>query len=182
MEAITQHFGSIVLAIELDCVISAPHTPATPSPTKISIKATVDTGCMITSIKKSVLDRLGLHPIGTAKQVGTGGGLVNSYPYLLDIELPNNIEFHGLYVHGLENMPVDMLIGMDILTFGDLVITNSNNETVLNFQIPATHKRFNFEEDVKYKKIYDLRSKHGNTKCPCNSGKEFKNCHGKNLE
>jgi hypothetical protein len=38
----------------------------------------------------------------------------------------------------------DVIIGMDILTLGDLAITNHNHRTVLSFRIPPDAKHIDF--------------------------------------
>lgn len=181
MDAITKRCGRRVEAVKLDCEISAPCTSTSPTPTKFQVEAVVDTGCTDTTFNKSFLDSIGLFPIGSPSVSQTGNGSALSYPYLINLYLPNNISFLDLNVNALVNLPVDMLLGMDILTQGDMSITNFNGETVFNFQIPATHA-YNYEEDARFAKIHALQSRTGINKCPCGSQKNYDNCHGRNLK
>ena len=76
-------------------------------------------------------------------------------------------------------MEPDILIGMDIISQGDLAVTNKQGKTVFTFQIPASHK-IDFKAELeKYEKMHEVWIKHGNKKCPCGSGLNWDNCHGK---
>ena len=77
----------------------------------------------------------------------------------------------------------ECLIGMDILTQGDLAITNANNETCVSFRIPS-EQCIDFVQEYNDKYHSPAKSdKHPgrNDQCPCGSGEKYKNCHGKGL-
>jgi len=99
--------------------------------------ATWDTGAMISVISINVIEKLGLEPIGK-ETVGHGGGISTANKYLVNIFLPNEIVFTSLEVLGMP-ISVDILIGMDIISKGDFVITASQGKTKFSFQIPSTH-------------------------------------------
>ena len=46
------------------------------------------------------------------------------------------------------------------------------------FQTPSSHYVDYVQELEKYKKMHELWAKSHNEKCPCGSGKLWKNCHG----
>ena len=75
------------------------------------------------------------------------------------------------------NLPehTDLLIGMDVITIGDFVITNFEGKTKMSFGIPSSHS-YDYAETIKDKneKINSKR------KCNCGSGKKYIYCHGKN--
>jgi len=78
----------------------------------------------------------------------------------------------------------DVLIGMDIITTGDFVITNKNWRTTFSFRIPSieyiefiNEKTINAKPPVKRSTPKVGR----NDPCPCGSGKKYKDCCGKKL-
>lgn len=103
-----------------------------------SMLAQWDTGATNTCISKRVVEELGLIPIGI-EQIHTPSGedWVNSY--LVDIILRNNVTVKSIKVNdsAIGGQGIDMLIGMDIIRYGDLSITNVNNKTVFSFRIPS---------------------------------------------
>lgn len=60
--------------------------------------------------------------------------------YLVDIVLPNNLLKKNVQVTEGKLNGFDVLIGMDIISLGDFVLTHRDNNTVFSFQIPATHE------------------------------------------
>lgn len=97
-----------------------------------------DTGAMGAVITREAVNKLNLHPITQCKNYhAQGESLVNVY--LIDVLLPNNLLIKG--VQAAEGIldGCGMLIGMDIITFGDFALTNRNNKSVFSFQIPSTH-------------------------------------------
>ena len=85
----------------------------------------------------------------------------------------------------MENAGHEVIIGMDIISKGDLAITNFDGKTTITFREPSM-ETIDFVAEIElYKKccrIHDLNVRKGiPDKCACGSGKEFKNCHGKSL-
>ncbi len=63
--------------------------------------------------------------------------------------LPNHFVFEELEVVEfayVDEDDCDLIIGMDIMTQGDLAITNFEGKTVFSFRIPALH-RVDFEAE-----------------------------------
>ena len=46
----------------------------------------------------------------------------------------------------------EVLIGMDIITVGDFVVTNRNGKTVFSFQTPSTHE-YDFVKQIRNGKV-----------------------------
>lgn len=69
-------------------------------------------------------------------------GVSEENVYLVSIALPNNVIISPVRVTECEtlNGPFDVLIGMDIISIGDFVITNLNNQTVMSFRIPSVSR------------------------------------------
>ena len=58
--------------------------------------------------------------------------------YLINIRLPNGVAFmHVQVTKGQLVGPVDVLIGMDIITQGDFSVTNKDGKTVFSFRVPS---------------------------------------------
>jgi len=73
----------------------------------------------------------------------------------------------------------DVLIGMDVISRGDFAVSIHKGNGRFSFQIPHTHNIDYVAELEKIKTMHLSWAKSGNMKCPCNSGKLWKNCHGK---
>ena len=103
---------------------------------------------------------------------------LNNEQITLDIEMTDVDPFTS-------DSRIGMLIGMDVITKGDFSISNYEGRTVMTFRKPSQgtidycveNKLFN-----KYQKIHIEWAKHGNHKCPCHSGKNWEQCHGKIVE
>lgn len=148
-----------------------------------SVKALWDTGATCTCISVRYAEQLGLQE--EDKQIVTGA---NNQPFevpVYSVQLKMGrfvipyLRVCGLPMDGQEH---DVIIGMDLMTKGDLSITNYGGKTVLSFREPSL-ERIDYckeiEEARKYRTIHQTQLKHGNNKCPCGSGKKWENCHGK---
>ena len=110
-----------------------------------------DTGATTTCITTKVASKLGLIPTGTAI-TSTAGGDKECNTYCIDIILPNNVVVTNLTVFEVHLNDGDVLIGMDVIKFGDFTITNYNGKTKLSFRIPSVQeidyvKEINNSED-----------------------------------
>jgi predicted aspartyl protease len=91
----------------------------------VDVYALLDTGASDTCISKSLAAKLGLKAIGRSV-MNTAGGLHEVNQYWIDLSMRNNVSF--VNIHAAEftgNKRFDILIGMDIITLGDLAITNA---------------------------------------------------------
>ena len=70
-------------------------------------------------------------------QVAGIHGTEYEYTYYVDLMVPGEMTFKTLEVTEGELEDVDVLIGMDVISQGDLCISNGNNETVVAFRSPA---------------------------------------------
>lgn len=96
-----------------------------------------DTGASGTCISKRIAESLKAIPIGM-NRINTAAGLVDCNDYLVDIVLPNNVIMQNVRVSEFAGGPnIDILIGMDIISQGDLAITNANGFTVVSFRVPS---------------------------------------------
>ena len=136
--------------------------------------ATWDTGATNTMVSQNVVDKCELISTGVVK-VGTAGGIVEANTYVIDLVLPDNMIIPNLNVTCGKLNDTDVLIGMDIIQRGDFAVSNFNSETKFTFRIPSLeHSDF-----VKNSTIHAENIPSRNSKCPCGSGKKYKQCCGK---
>ena len=138
-----------------------------------------DTGATNTAISHKVVKECGLIPIGRAKiNTANGENIVNTY--LIDIILPNNLRVNKVTVNEFTSVEgSDLLIGMDIMGLGDMAISNFEGKTVFTFRVPSL-KATDYVKEAEKSKIVHVENKPSrNSKCPCGSGKKYKQCCGK---
>ncbi|MCL1945831.1 MAG: aspartyl protease family protein [Chitinivibrionia bacterium] len=102
-----------------------------------------DTGATGSVITKSTAAALGLPPIAKMRVRGVHGDrIVNAY--YVNITLDNKNITLDARVTECDELSADntlgMLIGMDIITMGDFVITNYKGDTSMSFRIPSLQK------------------------------------------
>lgn len=95
-----------------------------------------DTGATTTCITQKVASGLGLIPTGTVL-TSTAGGNAECNTYCIDIILPNDIIVRNLLVYEVHLNDGDVLIGMDVIKYGDFTVSNFNGKTKLSFRIPS---------------------------------------------
>jgi len=143
-------------------------------------KARWDTGATKSAIGNHIVGELGLKTVSTIKAYGVDGEFKTGC-YYVDIIFPNQLRAVNILVTGgnFKDQPFDMLIGMDIISMGDFAITNYNNETVFSFRCPSMSQIdfVNHSYDEPYRKTAKEFGR--NDKCPCGSGKKYKQCCGK---
>ena len=139
-----------------------------------------DTGATNTCISKTVVEQLGLTPLGKVENQ-TASGIETVNQYRIDIKLPNGMLIKDVFVIDSEigNHGIDFLIGMDIINLGDFSVSNFDGKTTFTFRIPSTAttdyvKLINGTTPVK--KSDKIQP---NAPCPCGSGKKYKKCCGK---
>lgn len=146
-----------------------------------------DTGATGSVITKKAAKALGLAPVSIAKVHGVHGAQdVNVY--YVSITLNNqNITLNTLvseceYLNTEKGDEAGLLIGMNVITKGDFCISNHEGKTVMTFRVPSL-ERIDYVSEIaehnKMFKIHEACMRNGNSKCPCGSGKQYKNCHGK---
>ena len=94
-----------------------------------------DTGATNTVITSKVLKELSLTIVDIATIVGVNSE--HAQVALFNLLLPNNVSIKG--VRGSVctiGGDADILIGMDIIKFGDFAISNSGGQTLFSFAIP----------------------------------------------
>ena len=95
-----------------------------------------DTGAQFTLISPRVAKALNLKPSGKGQYMGIGGDQESDI-YIVHIGLPNGQlkRYVNAYCTDLDDY--DILIGMDIITETDFVITNKDGKTTFQFRSPS---------------------------------------------
>ncbi|HET6254810.1 MAG TPA: retroviral-like aspartic protease family protein [Puia sp.] len=179
--AFTQKADALARMITLDIEI----TPVGNSTKKFKTKGIWDTGATNSVITQEVADALGISATGITNVNTASETNKPTATYLVDIFLKADLRVQGIEVtlgkinseHGL-----DCLIGMDIINLGDLLITSFEGKTWLSFRIPSRGHVDYVDQINRANQIAQDFFKSGkriDSPCPCNSGKKFKNCHGK---
>lgn len=121
-----------------------------------------DTGATNSCISTGVVQALSLIPTGQ-KDIRTPSGKDTVNTYLVNITLPNNVVIPDIEVcdSQIGNQGIDLLVGMDIITQGDLSVTNFSGQTVFSFCIPST-KRIDYVKEINLENI--IGPKHGTGK------------------
>ena len=98
-----------------------------------------DTGATNTVITPEIVTALGLKP-SDKNAVSTLNGIINVDTYLIDLCFENGYKIANLRVFSSEDysdFDYDVLIGMDVITKGDFVVSTVNGETTFSFRMPA---------------------------------------------
>lgn len=160
------------------------------SPVKIVNPATMaefdshgiwDTGATSSCITKNMASRLALIKVGETKVKGVHGIKDNVSVFAIKIILNNeNVTFTLAVTECdqlLDDNSAELLIGMDVISQGDFIISNLN-QTVMTFRVPSL-QRFDFVQANKNSTpIIAQKLPSRNDLCHCGSGKKFKKCHG----
>ena len=100
-------------------------------------KAIWDTGATHTAITPKVLNELSLIVVDTTTIIGVNSKTEDIKVALFDLSLPLNMDIKN--VRGavcIIGGDADILIGMDIIKFGDFAISNGGGQTLFSFAIP----------------------------------------------
>ena len=122
--------------------------PAPPPEKTKTYRAIWDTGATNTCVTPKVVADLNLFPSGKTTILGVTSKEEAS-TYFISLGLPNKTGFSTIRVVEARNIQgADVLIGMDVITMGDLAISNFNNQTVFSFRMPSIEK-IDFAEEIK---------------------------------
>ena len=110
----------------------------------IEIDALWDTGATLSIMTPGIAKELGLKPVDKCIVGGINDASKLSDVVIVTLSLPNGIILNGRRL-SINNIPgVDILIGMDIITMGDYVITNADGKTLFSFVIPTLNNKISF--------------------------------------
>lgn len=112
----------------------------------VPVKAQWDTGATGTCISRDLVQKLHLQPTGMVEvHTPSGKGVMNKY--MINLVLNNEVRIVNLPVMDSEigNQGIDVLIGMDVITYGDFSVSNFEGKTHFSFRIPS-------QEHIEYRK------------------------------
>ena len=135
IEPVVERYDKIVRDIQSDLVVVGSGERMAGSKTPVVVKAIWDTGAYGSVISPKVAHELGLVPVGV-KPIQTANGTYEAYAYVVDMMLPNKLVIRGVEVSESDLKVCDALIGMDIISMGDMKVTNKPT-TKFIFRIPA---------------------------------------------
>jgi hypothetical protein len=163
--------------------VAAPFDPTATNNPPIKFHETLalwDTGATNSVITKSTADTLVLLPTGQV-MIHHAGGKDIAKTYVVNFILPNDVGIAGLPVSECPKIAkgddVGAIIGMDIISAGDLSITNYDNKTWVSFCLPS-HKAIDYVKELNELKQLRQMKIGRNDPCWCGSGKKYKKCHG----
>jgi len=152
--------GGLLRVLQTSCHIGEAFNPASqPEPSFKEFVAIWDTGATNSVISQKVIDDCGLKQIGLTQVQGVNS-LTIEPTYLVSIRLPNNVGYQEVQVTRGSMPGSDVLIGMDIITTGDLVITNKDGFTWWSFCWPST-RRTDYVAEHQQKAAMQLQGAHG---------------------
>ena len=102
----------------------------------IEFNALWDTGASGSVVTERVATACGLKPI-TMRKVYHAQGEGLAEVYLINLKIHDAVEFERVEVTRGILKGIDVLIGMDIITWGDFAITNKDQVTTFSFRIPS---------------------------------------------
>ena len=155
-----------------------PQHPPSPLPKSEVKQGLWDTGASGTCISPALAGLLALSPQGQ-RMTHDASGVRLRNTYMVNIGLPNRVAFPGVLVGEFDapaQLPIDVLIGMDLITAGDFAITNANGKTVMSYRCPPVSEIDFVKQHSPHASPQPQMGR--NELCYCGSGKKFKRCHG----
>jgi hypothetical protein len=112
-------------------------------------RAVWDTGAMRSVVTPQVVSSLALAYVDFVTVTGVNN--VSRAPVVLvSVILPNSIRITGLKaVVSDMRQGIDMLIGMDIISMGDLALSNGDGKTFFSFAIPPFPDKIDFVDKAE---------------------------------
>lgn len=170
-------YPHVVNTLELELKVSQAFNPTNTSreqyPTHFNYFAIWDTGATNSVITNKVVTDIGLKPIGMRKVHGVHGADTTNV-YSVNILLPNKVGFSTVGVtEGKLPGRSEVLIGMDIISRGDFVLTHKDGKTLFSFRFPPIG-HIDFAKKVAFGATVGR-----DQPCPCGSKEKFKRCCGR---
>lgn len=137
MSYFTKEYDKLVEAIVTEAYIFPAFKDGELPPLKFYTEnAAWDTGAERTVIAPHVAEALELKSLGKVPLMGVGGDKEADI-YKVAIALPDAKIYRDYFVYGIDIDNYEILIGMDIISKSDFVITNAEGHTVLSFRNPS---------------------------------------------
>lgn len=177
--AFTQKYPGRSLRIITPVRIAEPFDPnnVPSNPKYIDTQALWDTGATHSVITEASAKALVLVATGK-RMVHHAGGEGEYNTHVVNFVLPNQVGVAGILVSECPDVggQFGAIIGMDIISQGDLAISGHQGQTWVTFRYPSMA---GIDYVADHQKLIGKTGR--NEPCPCGSGKKFKKCHGSNL-
>ncbi|HCC36002.1 MAG TPA: hypothetical protein DEQ02_10420 [Ruminococcaceae bacterium] len=112
-----------------------------------TVKAMVDTGATISGITSKMIILMGLKP-ASEDSFTTAQGSGTAKIYVLDVIFPEGKVFEN--IEALEiagDGHSDFLIGMNIISQGDMALTSVNGRSAFSFRTPPAERYIDFKQE-----------------------------------
>lgn len=140
----------------------------------------IDTGATGSVISENIANCLKAIPQTYAKVNTASSQGVITPVYEASIELSGKVTIGNLMVtSGALLSGAECLIGMDILSKGDLAVTHYEGKTCVSFRVPSRQCIDFVEAEKASSPIVSAKPLGRNDLCSCGSGKKYKHCCGK---
>lgn len=97
--------------------------------------AILDTGSDTSLVSEKLINEIELRKINEGKnERESAGGIYNANEYMVNVELPESCFVNKLRVQSSEITVADFIIGTDVLSKGNLYITNTLGKTIIRFK------------------------------------------------
>jgi len=112
-----------------------------------TVRALVDTGSTICGITKKLVNTMGLKPVGEDRFIDAAIDYTAPI-YVLDVIFPKDKIFENIETAEVRgNHSCDFIIGMNILSLGDMALTSAGGKMCFSFISPPREKYIDFNED-----------------------------------
>jgi len=112
----------------------------------ISANALWDTGASLSAITPELMNKLKVIPVDKKLVAGVHTTQVVDI-VLITVELPNSVIKKNIRVAVCNiTSNADVIIGMDIISLGDLALSNGNSQTFLSFASPSYKDKIDFSK------------------------------------
>lgn len=131
-------------------VISIPQT-STGDLLETEVNGLWDTGASRSVVSSRVVAALNLQPVGRMRIAGVNGSAIQQR-FIVGMRLSDRVGIQRLDVtEGVLSDHFDMLIGMDVISIGDLALTadEETGETVFSFQVPSVGPAIDFGRQIE---------------------------------
>lgn len=147
------------------------------SPFSGKYKAVWDTGATSTCISVALANNLKLEQVGVCTSNGITGS-AECRTFLISLYLPNGVVIPELEVSDCEgDIGCDVLIGMDVIGMGDFAVSNLGH-TTFTYRVPSVQEIDFVTQMPNQFQAVRKEAPERNARCPCGSGKKYKNCCG----
>ena len=117
------------------------------SPPRREFEVLWDTGASASAIDKRIVTKLALQPVDRVDEVFHAYGAKKGVDvYAINFSLTPDQSGIDILVTEAELEDCDMLVGMDVITSGDFVVTRHEGRVRMSFRVPPTGG-FNFIEE-----------------------------------